>query len=208
MKPTKSQLTKHLNSLSDEKLGNDYAYIMSADLDRSLWWAKSKEFRPMIIERLVNEMLIHWNSKNLENNLKEIGYKSKPKARSTKKQIDQSSINKSKTMTAKKKPSPAQLAARAKFTKMVKEKAVAKKKGLGATAKPKRKKTTSARTLCRKVIDVPGINKRTGQLLKGWHYVNGKPAKVTAKKKPASKAKKPVAKKKVASKRKKFLGIF
>lgn len=43
------------------------------------------------------------------------------------------------------------------------------------------KKRTSARTLCRKVIDVPGINKRTGQLLKGWHYVNGKPVKATKK---------------------------
>jgi len=43
----------------------------------------------------------------------------------------------------------------------------------------KRKKVISARKICRTVIDVPGINKRTGQLLKGWHYVKGKPVKVT-----------------------------
>lgn len=59
-----------------------------------------------------------------------------------------------------------------------------------ATTTKKRKKVVSARTICRKVIDVPGINKRTGQLLKGWHYVNGKPVKVTAKPKKKTTAKK------------------
>lgn len=49
----------------------------------------------------------------------------------------------------------------------------------------KRKKVISAKKICRMVIDVPGINKRTGQLLKGWHYVKGKAVKVT--KKPAKK---------------------
>lgn len=52
----------------------------------------------------------------------------------------------------------------------------------------KRKKVISAKSICRKVIAVPGINKRTGQLLKGWHYVSGKPVKVT-KSKPAAKKK-------------------
>ncbi len=56
-----------------------------------------------------------------------------------------------------------------------------------------RKKSISARTICRKVIDQPGINKRTGKLLKGWHYVNCKPVKVTKVK--------PVVKKKVAYKK-------
>lgn len=69
------------------------------------------------------------------------------------------------------------------------------------------KKRTSAKALCRKVIKVPGISVRTGQLLKGWHYVNGKPTKVkpAPKKKPAAK-KKPAVKK--APKRKKFFGLF
>jgi hypothetical protein len=109
-----------------------------------------------------------------------------------------------------KKATPAQLAARKKFTENVKNGTFAKKRALKAPAK--KKKTTSARTLCRKVIDVPGINKRTGQLLKGWHYVNGKPVKVTAKKKPVTKkktvAKKTTTKKAPAKKKSKFLGIF
>lgn len=57
-----------------------------------------------------------------------------------------------------------------------------------ATKNVKRKKVISAKKICRMVIDVPGINKRTGQLLKGWHYVKGKPEKVT-KKKPVAKKK-------------------
>jgi hypothetical protein len=174
---------------------------------------------------------------------------------------NESSIKKSKTMATKKPATPAQLAARAKFTQMVKEKAAAKKKGLnraasttgtrlcvrknadgsttsysaggdsrpcpyggnlndfaalnGAKAPAKRKRSVTAKKLCRMVIDQPGINKRTGQLLKGWHYVKGKPAKVTAKKKTTTKkvaTKKPAAKKtttrKPAKKRTKFLGIF
>jgi hypothetical protein len=67
-----------------------------------------------------------------------------------------------------------------------------------ATKAPaKRKKSVSARTICRKVIDQPGISKRTGQLLKGWHYVKGKPVKVTKGKTVAKKkvvAKKPALK--------------
>lgn len=56
------------------------------------------------------------------------------------------------------------------------------------TTKRKTKKRTSATSLCRKVIKVPGLNAK-GQLLKGWHYVNGKPvkSKPAAKKKPAVK---------------------
>jgi hypothetical protein len=159
-------------------------------------------------------------------------------------------------MATKKPASPAQLAARAKFTKMVKEKAAAKKKGLnraasttgtrlcvrknadgsttsysaggdsrpcpyggnlndftalnGAKAPAKRKRSVTAKKLCRTVTDQPGINKRTGQLLKGWHYVKGKPAKVTAKKKPTTKkaASKKTTARKPAKKRCKFLGIF
>jgi hypothetical protein len=124
----------------------------------------------------------------------------------------QSSINKSKPMNAPaKKPTAKQLEARKRFAEMAKNGTLAKKRAASLNAPAKRKKVISARTICRRVIDVPGINKRTGQLLKGWHYVNGKPAKVTAKKKPAA-IKKAVAKKKPATKKpvakKKFLGIF
>lgn len=64
----------------------------------------------------------------------------------------------------------------------------------GAKKAPtKRKKSVSAKSICRKVIKVPGINSRTGQLLKGWHYVKGKPVKAT---------KKVVSKKKATTKRK------
>ena len=70
-------------------------------------------------------------------------------------------------------------------------KAPAKKQGVGSKKTPaKRKKVVSAKSICRKVIQVAGINKRTGQLLKGWHYVNGKPVKAT-KKKAVSKRKTP-----------------
>lgn len=66
--------------------------------------------------------------------------------------------------------------------------ATAKRKTPVKKAPAKRKKSVSARSICRKVIVVPGINKRTGQLLKGWHYVKGKPVKVTpAPKKKATK---------------------
>lgn len=47
----------------------------------------------------------------------------------------------------------------------------------------KRQKVVTAKKLCRKIIKTPGINSRIGQLLKGWHYVNGKPKKVVSKKK-------------------------
>lgn len=76
MKPTKNQLIKHLDTLSSNKLGNDYAYIMSSDLDRSLWWANDKEYRPIIQDRLATEILMPRNSKYLDTYLKEIGYKS------------------------------------------------------------------------------------------------------------------------------------
>lgn len=46
----------------------------------------------------------------------------------------------------------------------------------------------SAKKLCRKVVKQPGINSRTGQLLKGWKWENGKPVKAAAKK-PAAKKK-------------------
>lgn len=47
------------------------------------------------------------------------------------------------------------------------------------TTKRKTTKRVSAKTMCRKTVGVPGINKRTGQLLKGWKYVKGVPTKVT-----------------------------
>jgi hypothetical protein len=77
-------------------------------------------------------------------------------------------------MKTKKEPSKAQLEARAKFTKMVKEKAAAKKKGLKAPAK-----RTTAKTMCRKVIKVEGL-KVNGQLKKGYKYKGGKVVKVVA----------------------------
>lgn len=49
---------------------------------------------------------------------------------------------------------------------------------MATTKKPK--KRISAKTMCRKTVGQPGINKRTGQLLKGWKYVKGVPTKVTA----------------------------
>jgi len=146
-KPTKAQLTRHLNKLSNEKLGNDYAYIMSADLDRSIYWANDKEFRPMIIERLVNQILIHWNSKNLENNLLEIGY------------LKKSSIKKQSVMPTKK-PTPKQLVARKKFAEMAKSGELAKKR---ATAKKKtglkKPVTKGLTTLCAKTVGTSGRRK-------------------------------------------------
>lgn len=55
-----------------------------------------------------------------------------------------------------------------------------------ATKTKKPKKRVSAKTMCRKTLGTPGINKRTGQLLKGWKYVNGVPKKVTATTKKSS----------------------
>lgn len=49
-----------------------------------------------------------------------------------------------------------------------------------ATKTKKPKKRVSAKTMCRKTVGTPGINKRTGQLLKGWKYVKGVPTKVVA----------------------------
>ena len=46
----------------------------------------------------------------------------------------------------------------------------------------KKKKSVSAKKICRKVIKQEGINQTTGRLKKGYKYVNGKPKKVTAKK--------------------------
>lgn len=81
-----------------------------------------------------------------------------------------------------------------------------------ATPKKKTKKRTSATSLCRKVIKVPGLNTK-GQLLKGWHYVNGKPVKVkppTAKKKTTTKAKlsKPKSKATASAKQKAAQAAF
>ena len=83
-------------------------------------------------------------------------------------------VNKSKkTMATKKKPSPAQLIARENFTKMVKAKALARKKGLSAATPakktPVKKKRILATTLCRKVIQKEGL-KVNGQLKKGYYY--------------------------------------
>jgi hypothetical protein len=190
---TKIQLINHLNTLSNDKLGNDYAYIMSTDLDRSLWWANDKEYRPIIIERLASEILTVRNKKNIENLLLEVGYKNK-------------SINKSKPMATAKKATPAQLAARKRFAEMAKngtlakKRAAADKKGLNAPAK---RKTITAKKLCSKVIRREGL-KIDGTLKKGYHYTpGGKVVKAAPKKKVA--AKKPTVK---APARKKFLGIF
>ena len=88
-KPTKAQLIKHLNTLSATKLADDYAYITSSDLDRALWWAKDKEYRPKITEKLADTILVSWNAKNLQMYLSDIGFKTKnilkPKTMSTKK---------------------------------------------------------------------------------------------------------------------------
>lgn len=69
----------------------------------------------------------------------------------------------------------------------------------------KRKKRIAATTICRKVVHVPGTNKTTGRLLKGWKYKNGIPVKVTAvtKKAKPKKAglKKPSTKQSAAQKR-------
>lgn len=80
--------------------------------------------------------------------------------------------------TKKKTPSKAQLEARAKFTKMVKEKAAAKNKaGLKAPAK-----RVSAKKMCRTVIKVEGV-KTDGTLKKGYKYAKGgKVVKVVVKK--------------------------
>lgn len=197
-KITKIQLINHLNTLSNDKLGNDYAYIMSTDLDRSLWWANDKEYRPMIIERLASEILTVRNKKNIENLLLEVGYKYK-------------SSNKSKPMATAKKATPAQLAARKRFSEMAKNGTLAKKreaaskKGLSAPAK---KRTITAKKLCSKVIRREGL-KLDGTLKKGYKYSpGGRVVKVVAKKKVATR--KPVAKKAAAKKpaRKKLFGIF
>lgn len=58
---------------------------------------------------------------------------------------------------------------------------------MATSAKKPKQKRTSAKKLCRQVIKVPGINSKTGHLLKGWTYKNGKPVKVTAKKATAKK---------------------
>ena len=194
---TKKVLINHLNTLSNDKLGNDYAYIMSADLDRSLWWANDKEYRPIITERLASEILTVRNKKNIENLLLEVGYKNK-------------SINKSKPMATAKKATPAQLAARKRFAEMAKNGTLAKKRA--ATSKdglkaPAKRKTITAKKLCSKVIRREGL-KLDGTLKKGYHHTPGGKVVKAAPKKATSK--KPAAKKKVAKKpaRKKFLGIF
>ena len=86
-----------------------------------------------------------------------------------------------------KKPTEKQLAARKRFAEMAKNGTLAKKRAKASLKAPatktpaKRKKVISAKKICRAVIKVPGINSRTGQLLKGWHYKNGKPVKATKK---------------------------
>lgn len=70
--------------------------------------------------------------------------------------------------TKKKAPTKAQLDARAKFTKMVKEKAAAKKKA-GMNAPTKR---TTAKKLCSSVIKREGV-KTDGTLKKGYKYAKG-----------------------------------
>ena len=64
------------------------------------------------------------------------------------------------------------------------------------TTKAKPKKRTSATSLCRKVIKVPGLNSK-GQLLKGWRWENGKPVK----------AKKQTPKKKASTTKTKSAGL-
>lgn len=87
--------------------------------------------------------------------------------------------------TKKKAPSKAQLDARAKFTKMVKNKAAAKKKaGMKAPAK-----RTTAKKLCSSVIKREGV-KADGTLKKGYKYAKGgRVVKAKPIKKVASKGK-------------------
>ena len=184
MKPSKIQLTKHLNTLSNDKLGNDYAYITSSDLDRSLWWANDKKYRKIITERLVAEILIDRNAKNLDTYLNEIGYKQKSINQKSIK-MEYSTIKRTtKTkdgftsyivtvlnnrlegvknftskidfLTAKKRAD--------KFIKSIKNQS-----GMKAAAKKPAKKATKK---------VEGINSRTGKLMKGYKYQNGKVVKV------------------------------
>lgn len=67
---------------------------------------------------------------------------------------------------------------------------VVKAKAKSSLSKPKtaskRRRSVSAKKVCRTILNTPGINKRTGQLLKGWKYENGVPVKV---KKPTKKRK-------------------
>lgn len=67
---------------------------------------------------------------------------------------------------------------------------VVKAKAKSSLSKPKtaskRKRSVSAKKVCRTILNTPGINKKTGQLLKGWKYVDGVPVKV---KKPTKKRK-------------------
>ncbi len=101
-----------------------------------------------------------------------------------------------------KKPTEKQLAARKRFAQMSKNGTLAKKRAKASLKAPatktttKRKKVVSAKKICRAVIKVPGINSRTGQLLKGWHYKNGKPVKATKTTKKVAKKglKQPLAK--------------
>jgi len=51
-----------------------------------------------------------------------------------------------------------------------------------ATTARKRKKTTTLKKVCRKVVKQEGINATTGKLKKGYKYKNGKPVKVKPKK--------------------------
>ena len=66
-------IVAHLKKISDEKLANDAAYILSLDLDRTLAWiSDSKEYRSKLEQQLAEKIT---TSGNKEVYLKEIGLK-------------------------------------------------------------------------------------------------------------------------------------
>ncbi len=71
--PTETEIIKHLKSLSNDKLVNDAAYILSRDLDRVKSWIEdSKEQRAKVEEDLAKYII---SSEDITTYLKEIGFK-------------------------------------------------------------------------------------------------------------------------------------
>ena len=71
---TKEQIVQYLETVPADKLANDYAYIMSKDLDRALYQANDPDYRPHLIDILGNEITANRNAKNKKVLLQEIGY--------------------------------------------------------------------------------------------------------------------------------------
>lgn len=89
--------------------------------------------------------------------------------------------------TKKKKPSKAQLEARAKFTKMVKDRAAKKKAGLKSPAKRLSAKKMSSSVIKREGVKADGTLKKGYKYAKGGRVVKAKPVKKVAAKKTARK---------------------